>query len=215
MTGAWPHQHGCFCIPTSELNRAARPELPLLTQLLANAGYRIAWTGKYHGELETYPDSSIGVEELNTSWEYKQWREAQGIPKPNDAGGFFGTVDSECPSDKSALAWQADQVIRQIEERAANEEDEENAPFFIRWDPPEPHLPCDPTEPFAKRFSGMDIAPWESFQDDQSNKPSAQKRQKKIWESKAGLGSSGCRPCKSITQSLRKWITISGVCLTN
>jgi arylsulfatase A-like enzyme len=55
LTGAWPSTHGSFSIPSAELNRPARQELPVLTRLLADHGYRVAWTGKYHGELASPP----------------------------------------------------------------------------------------------------------------------------------------------------------------
>ncbi|NBD38020.1 MAG: sulfatase-like hydrolase/transferase [Verrucomicrobia bacterium] len=174
MTGAWPTRHGSYCIPTSELNRAARPDLPVLTRLLADAGHRVAWTGKFHGETEEPPGPSQGVEEWIGPGTYAAWREQQKLPPRRRDGGLFGNVDDGCPPEKSALAWQADQVIRQLEERR-------NDTFFIRWDPPEPHLPCQPTPAFAERFAAAPIPPWTSFPDTLAGKPAMQKRQVRIW----------------------------------
>ncbi len=174
LTGAWPTTHGCFCIPTAEIDRAARPELPVLTNLLTAGGYRIAWTGKYHNELEGRPDQTYGIEEYANTWLYGRQREQRGIPKLNKTHGPFGDVDHTCPPDKSSLAWQADQVIRQIEERR-------DGPFFVRWDPPQPHLACNPTTPFAELYADMPIEPWQSFPDTLEGKPAAQRRQQDIW----------------------------------
>lgn len=176
MTGAWPTTHGSFCIPSAEIDRAARRELPLLTRLLADSGYRVAWTGKYHQELEESPGPQHGIEEFVSAWHYKAWRKEQGIPEGERPHGYFGDPDTACPPDKSPLAWQADHVIRQIEERSSNED-----PFFVRWDPPEPHLPCNPTGPFAEHFANAEIPPWTSFPDPLAGKPAAQRRQLKIW----------------------------------
>lgn len=177
MTGAWPTTHGSFCIPSAELNRAARRELPLLTNLLANAGYRIAWTGKYHQELEEAPGTQHGIEDFVSAWDYHRFRADCGIPKGERPHGFFGDVDADCPPACAPLAWQADSVIRQIRERANG-----TAPFFVRWDPPEPHLPCNPSAPFAARFATADIPPWLSFPDPLVGKPATQRRQQRIWD---------------------------------
>lgn len=174
MTGAWPTTHGSFCIPTSELNRAARPELPTITQLLQDAGYRIAWTGKYHGELETGPWARAEIEEYVGIGGYQAYRREQGLPDMGKPHGLFGDADSLCPAEHSPLAWQADTVIRHLEER-------KDEPFFVRWDPPEPHLPCNPSATFAEKFANADLPPWQSFPDSLENKPAAQRRQRAIW----------------------------------
>jgi len=174
MTGAWPTAHGSFCIPTAELDRAARRELPLLTELLAQAGYRNSWTGKYHGELENSPKSAEHIHDYTPLWDYHRWREDQGLPPLKKPHGLFGDVDADCPADKSCLAWQADHVLRQLEAS-------QDGPFFIRWDPPEPHLPCNPVKEFAEPFANAGIEPWSSFPETFAGKPAAQQRQARIW----------------------------------
>lgn len=174
ITGAWPTTHGSFCIPSAELNRAARRELPILTELLAEAGYRNCWTGKYHEELERNPSQQASVHDYVPVWNYRQWREAQGIPALERPHGLFGDVDEVCPHDKGCLAWQASHVIRQLEAC-------KDGPFFIRWDPPEPHLPCNPEPIFAEKFNTASLEPWSSFPETFANKPVTQKRQARIW----------------------------------
>lgn len=175
LTGAWPHQHGCFCIPSSELNRAARPELPTFFQELKKQGYRTGWVGKYHQELDhTPPDASDGVDEFVSLWHHDKMLEAEGLPSGARTHKLFGDENTETPTDKSALAWQADQLIRLLEQ-------DSDEPFCLRWDPPEPHLPCNPVSEFAQRYQAEDIPPWQSFPDPQDGKPAAQKRQKRIW----------------------------------
>ncbi len=175
LTGAWPHEHGAFCIPSSELNRAARRERPTFFTELKSAGYRTGWVGKYHGELESpEPGPADGVDAFHPLWHYQKEREArslQPIPKPH---GLFGDEDSSSPADFSPLAWQADRVIDLLQQPT-------DQPFCIRWDPPEPHLPCNPVSEFASRYNAADIPPWQSFPDPQQGKPAAQKRQKRIW----------------------------------
>jgi arylsulfatase A-like enzyme len=175
LTGAWPHRHGSFCIPTSELNRAARRELPTFFTELKNAGYRSGWVGKYHRELEAdEPGPADGVDSFHPLWHYQKERLARGLSPIPNAHGLFGDEDSVSPADFSPLAWQADRVIDLLEQTS-------DRPFVIRWDPPEPHLPCNPVREFARRYRAEDIPPWQSFPDPQHGKPAAQKRQKRIW----------------------------------
>ena len=174
LTGAWPTTHGCFCIPTAEIDRAARRDLPTITQLLTDEAYRVSWVGKYHGELETRPDFSVGVGTYKPNSDYRKYRQEKGIPPLEKPRGFFGDTDRPCPPEHSSLAWQANQVIDELQAHAQGR-------FFIRWDPPEPHLPCNPTAPFADRFADSPIPPWQSFPDPLENKPAAQKRQLEIW----------------------------------
>ena len=176
LTGAWPTTHGSFCIPTSEINRAARPELPTLFQLLKAKGYRTGWVGKYHGELETrQPGPSDGVDAFISSWQYRQYREASGIPEAPKNHGLFGDENSTQPAGQTALAWQADQIISLL----GNSPD--SSPSFIRWDPPEPHLPCQPHSDFARLYDAASIPPWPSFPDSLENKPALLRRQRRIW----------------------------------
>ncbi len=176
MTGAWPHQHGSFTITQAEVDRAARPEFPLLTELLSSSGYRVSWTGKYHGETVDPPgEGRIGVTDYRATWDYKAHRERLGIPELVRKNGYFGTADLDCPADLSPLAWQADQVIEQIQ-------DSSEAPFFIRWDPPEPHLPCEPSRAYAEKYQHLDLSPWPSFGETLAGKPEILRRQRRIWD---------------------------------
>lgn len=176
LTGTWPTTHGCYCIPTSELNRAARPGLPTIGHSLKAAGYQTRWIGKYHRELDIPqdPGPSEGFDEFVPLWHYGKHCEAEGIPKAPDQSGLFGDENTETPPNQTRLAWQADQVLRMLDQS-------KDSPFFIRWDPPEPHLPCQPASEFAGRYRVEDIEPWLSFPDSLSGKPSAQKRQQSIW----------------------------------
>ncbi len=173
MTGTWPTRHGCLCIPTSEMWQPARRELPVVAQLLAACGYSSAMTGKFHRELEGSP-IDFGFEEYAANHGYRKWREREGLPELKRSFGFCGGPVEASPAETS-LAWQADQVIGHLEERADRE------PFFVRWDPPEPHLPCLPPKEVWETYAGTAIPPWLSWPDSLEGKPKAQRRQLDIW----------------------------------
>jgi arylsulfatase A-like enzyme len=175
LTGVWPHQHGCTNLPTSEMNRPARRELPTVFQVLNAAGYRTGWVGKYHQELETdAPGVADGVDVFVPHWAYHQERKNRNLPPVGKPNGWFGEEDRITPPEGSSPAWQADRVCELLER-------ESDRPFFLRWDPPEPHLPCHPLSAFAARCRAEDIPPWRSFPDSLDNKPAVQKRQRRLW----------------------------------
>lgn len=176
LTGAWPTTHGSFCIPTSELNRAARPALPTLFPLLKSAGYRTAWVGKYHRELECdEPGAAEGLDEFVPLWHYGKYRDAHGIPTDVKTHGLFGDENTTQQPDQTSLAWQADHVIRLLGDGTSAQ------PQIIRWDPPEPHLPCRPASTFTARYDAKQITAWPSFPDTLDNKPGILARQRRIW----------------------------------
>ncbi len=177
MTGAWPTTHKNHGIPTMECIRPASQDLPVLTSLLNDAGYHIDWVGKFHREVFGGP-TDYGVASYAHAGQYREFRQSKNIPSTPRKHGLFGEVDEDCPADCTHLAWQADQIIARMDEAVERGGDD---PFFLRWDPPEPHLPCKPPRQFADLYPPETIEPWISWPDTQENKPDAQKRQKKIW----------------------------------
>lgn len=174
LTGAWSHTHKCLAIPRPAMFRPALEHLPVLTQMLHDAGYYVGWTGKFHCEVVGGP-TDHGVDEYVPLGDYRKWREGEGIPPAPRDHKWFGDVDTPCPPEKGPLAWQADQVIRQMTQAKPGQ------PWLVRWDPVQPHLPCNPTQPFADMYPPDQIEPWPSFPDALENKPRVQQRQRRIW----------------------------------
>ncbi len=173
QTGAWATTHRCVTITGTEAYQPADPELPILTQLLADSGYRVGHVGKFHGETTGGP-TDHGVEEFIGTSEYPKWRASQGLPEvpTTDAGGGTDPVAPE----QTALGWGAGETERLLENLANPER-----PFFVRWDPVQPHLPNVVPEPYASMISPTDIAPWPSFDDPLVNKPRVQQRTRERW----------------------------------
>lgn len=176
-TGTWPTTHGCICIPTSEIGRSSIPGLPTIFDSLKLVGYQTGWVGKFHGELPERPGPENGVDDYRNNWGYRAYRESLGIaPVDRSVGGLFGSVDRDCPPEHSSLAWQADQVVAMLADMSGG-----SAPFFLRWDPPQPHLPCQPTAPFAGLYEATGIPPWSSWPETLEDKPAVLRRQRDIW----------------------------------
>jgi arylsulfatase A-like enzyme len=56
-----------------------------------------------------------------------------------------------------------------------------NAPFFVQWDPEEPHLPNVLPEPYCSMYPPQQIRPWPSFPDPLIGKPYIQAQQRRTW----------------------------------
>lgn len=173
QTGLWATQHGCVTIPGTEVFRSADPQLPTLTALLAQGGYRVRHVGKFHSEVVGSP-LDHGAESYISSHGYRRWREAAGLPKiPNDQG-LFGQSDPGITAEQSSLWWQTDQVLSDLE--ALGE-----GPWFLRWDPPEPHLPNVVPPPYDTLVPLDSIRPWLSFRGETVPASDAQYRTRERW----------------------------------
>lgn len=174
MTGAWPSVHQSWVIPNTLGYCPALESLPNLYTLGSDAGYHIAHIGKYHEELTGTP-LDHGATAFSPEAEYDRWRQSKGHSRRPMTNGFFGEVDS-VDAELSRVHWGADRAIEEIEiARRAKR------PFFVRWDPSEPHLPNVVCEPWASKIKPDSIPPWASFADTLKNKPLMQRRSRQRW----------------------------------
>jgi arylsulfatase A-like enzyme len=119
---------------------------------------------------------TFGAEDYIPESDYKAWRAAQGLePKPH-TNAFFGETDPYVTPDQTSLAWGADQTIGLLQKAASGDR-----PFFLRWDPSEPHLPNIVPEPYASLYPPAAIPPWPSYPDPLTNKPYIQRKQRQTW----------------------------------
>ena len=174
-TGAWPTQHGCINLPGCEGYRPVREDLPLITEVLNEAGYRIGYVGKFGGETAG-PPSAHGAHDYVPLSEYPKWRHAQGLPPLPHANGYFGEADPHIRPEQSRLAWSADHVLRLLDAYSTHD-----GPFFVRWDPVEPHPGNVVPEPYASMYPPGAIPPRPSFPDPLTNKPWVQRQQRRSW----------------------------------
>ena len=175
LHGCWPHQHLAICNYDTEAPRGARPGLVSYSELLQAAGYQLAYIGKWHTNAVREPPA-YGFETWIDEGAYPAWREAQGLPPQPAANGWFGETDPGITGRQSRLAWGADRVIETLG-RAAGE----RRPFFVRWDPSEPHLPNRVPPPYDRKYPREEIPPWPGFADPLDGKPYIQRKQRRTW----------------------------------
>jgi arylsulfatase A-like enzyme len=190
LTGQYPFRHRSICIPNgTEVPRAYRADGPVFPELLRESGYATGYVGKWHVGEEAATDTKpwpteCGFDEYVPESDYASWREGQGLP-PRDAGldpeedlgGFFaGGVDAAIAPEQSQVFYTADQTIRFLERYA-----EGDRPFFLRWDPSEPHIPNRIPEPYASMVDPGSLPRWPSLADDFAAKPFIQRQQLRSW----------------------------------
>ena len=90
---------------------------------------------------------------------------------------WFGEEDVINKPEETMLAWGADRTIELIERYHSL-----GKPFFIRWDPVEPHLPNVVPEPYYSLYPPEKIEPWNSFPDPLERKPFIQSQQRRTWK---------------------------------
>ena len=176
LHGQWPTEHLCIANWDTEAPRPPIEGLPTFSHLLREAGYFLGYVGKWHvhqrkGALE------YGFHEYVPEWGYHRWREERGLPPRPRKNRWFGEVDPYIAPEESRLAWGAGHTIRLIELAV-----ERDMPFFIRWDPSEPHLPNVVPEPYCSMYPPEDIPPWPSFPDPLNGKPYIQAQQRRTWK---------------------------------
>jgi arylsulfatase A-like enzyme len=130
--------------------------------------------GKWHNETPRDP-SGYGVRYLPES-AYTAWRAAQGLAPQPHANGWFGEIDPHITKEQHRLAWESRAVSDCIESFAGSE-----APWMIRWDPSEPHLPNVVPAEIAQMYPPETIPPWPSFHDTLGGKPFIQSQQRRTW----------------------------------
>lgn len=175
LTGTWPTRHGFIANADTEVHPPDSLTLPTLYQALREAGYYIGHVGKWHVHRTMLP-TTFGADDYIPESGYKEWRAAQGLPPKPHKNAFFGETDPYITPEQSALAWGADQTIALLHKAAAGDR-----PFFLRWDPSEPHLPNVVPEPYASLYPPDTIPPWRSFPDPLENKPYIQRKQRQTW----------------------------------
>jgi arylsulfatase A-like enzyme len=181
LSGVMPEQHeglwnygGGGSLPV----RGFSPDRPVWVRQLREAGYRTAYFGKWHVNPELDP-THFGFESFEEPPHdnYMTPHKAVKYPVANNPWPEFPIGNYETlPVDQCHTHVLARKCIDKIEEL-----EQGDAPWHIRLDFSEPHLPCVPAEPFASMFPPETIPPWGNFEEDFKGKPYIQQQQIRNW----------------------------------
>ena len=143
------------------------------TKALSEAGYRTAYVGKWHGS-ENYTPLDFGFDSYYSEGDYfAEVREA--FPEHRFVSDWKGGVD-ELPLEYSKTHSMARKAIETLDRLKAC-----GAPYHLRLDFSEPHLPCVPNKKFLDLYSPETVPKWGSFGDTFENKPYIQEQQLCNW----------------------------------
>jgi arylsulfatase A-like enzyme len=190
LTGLYPHSNGVLnnVSGTDAVSRNLRHDVPTMGELLAKAGYRTGYVGKWHVGVEDQA-SARGFSDVHVSdpemWaEYKDWAWRFAVenpdavltryPPPSErlAERFprvpFPMYATSPVDDEAILPARGvlDHSVALLERYAAGDE-----PFFLMTSFQEPHWPYVLPEPFASMYDPADIPPWPNFDDPFIDKP--------------------------------------------
>jgi arylsulfatase A-like enzyme len=179
LAGVMPEQHGGLwnydggTLPIDGLS----PERNIWVRQLRGIGYRTAYFGKWHVHAELDP-THYGFETFEdapyTDLKAPSTMEKYHIDNPwsEFPVGYCETSPVEqCHSH--VLAQRCIEKIKEFHEA--------DAPWHIRLDFSEPHLPCVSAEPFASMYPPETLPPWPNFNETFEGKPYIQKQQLKSW----------------------------------
>lgn len=169
--GYWNYDMGFDCA-------GLEPEDAVWSPRLEELGYNSAYIGKWHVHPEKVPTDYgyqryFGYEhydayihekygEIPTGWfDSEQW--------------FFGSTNP-LPLEDTPTHYLGAKAMETIREFA-----KEGKPWHVRLDFVEPHLPCQPAEPFASMYDPAKIPKWRSFEDTFEGKPYIQHQQLYNW----------------------------------
>jgi arylsulfatase A-like enzyme len=156
------------------------PQIPALDPVnyswpreLQARGYRSRYLGKWHVS-PTHSPTDFGYDSWVPLESYDKWRNER-YPDAPLSSDWFGSIDP-VPTSDSRTHWLADQAARYVSEAASGRE-----PWHLRLDFLEPHLPCQPTEEFARRYPAGAVPRWRGYEDPLTGKPYIQRQQLVNW----------------------------------
>lgn len=78
LTGTWPSRHRCITNSDTEAHRPLVAGLPIWSEILAGAGYRQGYVGKWHVDALRDP-RTFGYDDYVSEGDYRQYRESAEI----------------------------------------------------------------------------------------------------------------------------------------
>lgn len=178
LNGRRPESFGVFWNYNANLGEAAlNPSEFTWSKELKNRGYITGYFGKWHVNPHHDP-TEYGFDKYVSLTDYKDYKEKLH-PVPDNSSGFmenmFGGKDP-LPLEDSRTHWLVGKVVDFI-----NKCRKEAAPWHVRLDFSEPHLPCRPSGVYYNMYNPEEIPIWPSFYDEFNNKPYIQKQQLLNW----------------------------------
>lgn len=149
------------------------PDTFTWSRALQQAGFRTGFVGKWHAS-PTHGPLDFGFHEYTSQSEIDDLIRSKGwSPPPTE--GWLGADDPN-PVEQSRTHLLAERAAGLVGKFSA-----EAAPWHVRLDFSEPHLPCRPAGRFAGMYRPEEIPRWGSFDETFRDKPYIQRQQLESW----------------------------------
>ncbi|MHB1355409.1 MAG: sulfatase-like hydrolase/transferase [Anaerolineae bacterium] len=201
MSGLYPSRHGIYnnVLNPAAINTSLKPGVTLFSEVLRDAGYALAYAGKWHVCADEQPRdrgwqqylaTAVTPEKHGLDWE--TWRERALSPeddRPRGRGeiirpgwGRFRTYGTR-PTDPACAPYDpGDYRIVQTGIRAMQDLAQGNQPWCVYIGPNGPHDPYIIPEHYATMYDPADVPLPASFDDDLADKPRIYQRQRQqVW----------------------------------
>jgi len=202
MSGLYPSGHGIYnnVLNTAAIHTSLKPGARLFSEVLAEAGYALAYAGKWHVCADEGPEdrgwlpylvTSVGGQDYHgITW--AGWRERARTPEPDFPRGrgevlrpgwgrlrLYGTAEAAPEAAPYALG---DYAIVQAGLRALEELSAREQPWCLYIGPNGPHDPYVIPEHYARMYDPREVELPASWTDDLHDKPRIYARQRRLWD---------------------------------
>ncbi|WP_083988933.1 sulfatase-like hydrolase/transferase [Devosia geojensis] len=143
------------------------------SRALSESGYSTGYVGKWHVS-DRHGPQDFGFDTYISVDDYEAFR-IRKHPDVHYRPDYLGE-DDPLPLEDARTHWLTERAIDRMAALSRG-----GAPWLLRLDLPEPHLPCRPAEPFASLYGPRDVPRWDSFGETFRNKPYIQRQQLLNW----------------------------------
>lgn len=201
MSGLYPSRHGIYnnVLNPAAIHTSLAPGVTLFSEVLREAGYELAYAGKWHVCADEEPKdrgwrqylaTSTGADFHGTRWE--AWRErsqTEEDPAPRGRGeiirpgwGRYRTYGTRPTTPEAAPFDPGDWQIVQAGLRALRDLAAQEKPWCLYIGPNGPHDPYIIPEYYAKMYDPADVPLPPNFWDTLADKPRVYQRQREqVW----------------------------------
>ncbi len=173
VNGLHPDSFGAMWNYDFFMTPTAKPTGKTWPEQLDALGYRGGYIGKWHISPTCGP-RDFGYTDVVDMADHKKFQTGKH-PNAKWEGGWLGCT-SPIPLEDSVTHWMADRTCDLLRSYA-----DSGAPWHMWFDLGIPHLPCQPSEPFASMYDPSEIPPWDGFGDPFHCKPYCQRQQMLNW----------------------------------
>ncbi|MBC7235665.1 MAG: sulfatase-like hydrolase/transferase [Chloroflexi bacterium] len=200
MTGLYPSRHGIYnnVLNDAALSRSLKPGVVTFSEVLRDAGYELAFSGKWHVCADEQPQdrgwnqyhaTAIQGEMHGLRWE--RFRELAHQPEPDAPRGrgellrpgwgryrLYGTRE---PAPETDPYLPGDLRTVEIGIRALQDLARQEKPWCLYIGPVGPHDPYILPEHYATMYDPAEVELPPSYYDDLMDKPRVYQRQRRFW----------------------------------